>query len=120
MRFKVDENLPEELAQLFRDSGWEAMTVAEQQLGGSIDPEIRDVCDSEDRILVTFDRGFSNIRAYPPELHPGYIVFRLGSQDKAHVLAVSKRLIAALHQRELRHELWIVEDNRIRIRSSMP
>jgi len=35
MRFKVDENLPEELAQLLRNAGWDATTVVEQQLGGS-------------------------------------------------------------------------------------
>ncbi|MEA2164057.1 MAG: hypothetical protein QOK37_2184 [Thermoanaerobaculia bacterium] len=67
--------------------------------------------------MVTFDRGSSNIKAYVPELHPGYIVFRLRSQDKAHVLRVSTRVIAALHEHELIHELWIVEENRIRVRS---
>jgi predicted nuclease of predicted toxin-antitoxin system len=87
MRFKIDENLPEELVQLLRDAGWDATSVVEQELGGSDDPKIRDVCDAEGRILITFDRGFSNIRAYVPELHPGFIVFRLRSQDKPHVLS---------------------------------
>jgi hypothetical protein len=45
------------------------------------------------------------------------IVFRLRSQDKRHVLAVAARLVAALRQRELRNELWIVHENRIRIRT---
>jgi predicted nuclease of predicted toxin-antitoxin system len=117
MRFKVDENLPEELPKLLRDAGWDATSVVEQELGGSGDPEIRDVCDAEDRILVTFDRGFSNIRAYAPEVHPGFIVFRLRSQDKRHVLAVSVRVIAALRRHELKGELWIVDESRIRVRS---
>jgi len=118
MRFKIDENLPEELAQLLRDAGWDATTVVEQQLGGSDDSRIKDVCDVEDRILITFDRGFSNIRAYAPESHPGFIVFRLKSQDKPHVLSVSARLIEALHQHDLSGELWIVYESRIRIRST--
>jgi len=118
MRFKVDENLPEELAQLLRDAGWDAATVVEQNLGGSDDTRIRDVCDHEDRILITFDRGFSNIRAYAPESHPGFVVFRLRSQDKPHVLSVAARLIAALHQHDLNRELWIVDESRIRIRSA--
>ncbi len=117
MRFKVDENLPEELAELLRYAGWDAATVVEQELGGSVDPRVSEICDAENRILVTFDRGFSNIKAYPPELHPGFIVFRLKSQDKAHVLSVSTRLIAALRQNELSHELWIVDETRIRVRS---
>jgi predicted nuclease of predicted toxin-antitoxin system len=116
MRFKVDENLPEELPQLLRDAGWDATSVVEEELGGSDDSAIRDVCDAEGRILVTFDRGFSNIRAYAPDAHPGFIVFRLRSQDKRHVLAVSDRLITVLREHDLQRELWIVDESRIRIR----
>lgn len=61
MKFKIDENLPEELSQLLRDAGWDSATVVEQQLSGADDPRIADVCAAEQRILITFDRGFSNI-----------------------------------------------------------
>jgi predicted nuclease of predicted toxin-antitoxin system len=118
VKFKVDENLPDDLSRLFRDAGWDCVTVVQQELGGREDPEVAHVCAAEERILVTFDRGFSNIRAYPPPTGPGMIVFRLKSQDKRHVLAVAERLISALMQRELRNELWIVHDNRIRIRAA--
>jgi predicted nuclease of predicted toxin-antitoxin system len=117
VKFKVDENLPEELSQLFRQAGWDSFTVAEQQLGGAEDSEVARVSNSEHRVLVTFDRGFSNIKAYPPATHPGMIVFRLKSQDKPHVLAVATRLIAALAAREIRNELWVVQKDRIRIRT---
>ena len=117
MKFKVDENLPEELSQLFRQTGWDSLTVAEQQLGGAEDPDVARISNSEQRVLVTFDRGFANIKAYPPAKHPGMIVFRLKSQDKPHVLAVATRLVAALATREIRHELWIVQEDRIRIRA---
>ncbi len=119
MRFKVDENLPEELSQLFREAGWDATSVVEQQLGGADDPRIEEICDAENRILVTFDRGFGNIRAYVPQEHPGFIVFRLRSQDKPHVLNVSARVMAALRERELKNQLWIVEESRIRVRPSL-
>lgn len=117
MKFKVDENLPEELSQLFRQAGWDCATVAEQQLGGADDPEVAQVSNAEQRVLVTFDRGFSNIKAYPPSTHPGMIVFRLKRQDKRHVLEVAARLVAALTTREIRRELWIVQEDRIRIRA---
>lgn len=118
MKFKIDENLPDDLSVLLRTAGWDSLTVEEQQLGGEIDPQIARICASEERILVTFDRGFSNIRAYPPTNSPGMIVFRLKSQDKRHVLSVSQRLVQALRERELRNELWIVHENRIRIRAT--
>lgn len=117
MKFKVDENLPDELSQLLVSAGWDSLTVAQQQLGGEQDPRIASVCRDEQRIFVTFDRGFSNIRAYPPAQYPGMVVFRLKSQDKVHVLSVAGRLVTALEQREPRNELWIVTESRIRIRS---
>ncbi len=40
MRFKVDENLPKEAAELFRQSGHDAQTVGEEHLVGHPDPGI--------------------------------------------------------------------------------
>jgi predicted nuclease of predicted toxin-antitoxin system len=116
MKFKIDENLPDELAQLLRDAGWDCATVVEQGLGGTDDARLAMVCEAEDRILVTFDRGFLNLRTYPPARRPGIIVLRLKRQDKIHVLDVGGRLADALRQRDLRSELWIVHEDRIRIR----
>jgi predicted nuclease of predicted toxin-antitoxin system len=116
LKFKVDENLPEELTQLLRKAGWDSASVVEQDLGGAQDPRVAQVCSSEGRILITFDRGFSNIKIYSALNLPGIVVFRLKRQDKPHVLSVSNRLIQELKRRELRGELWIVHESRIRIR----
>ncbi len=43
MRFKTDENLPEEIAEILRAAGWDAFSVIEQQLGGKVDPHRRDL-----------------------------------------------------------------------------
>ena len=37
MKFKIDENLPIEVAQLLNQAGYDAMTVYEQNLGGEIE-----------------------------------------------------------------------------------
>jgi predicted nuclease of predicted toxin-antitoxin system len=116
MRFKIDENLPEEFAQLLRANGWDCLSVVDQALGGADDPRINEVCRLEGRILITFDLGFANILAYPPASHPGFVVLRLRRQDKPHVLDVGVRLVARLRARELRSELWIVEEGGVRIR----
>lgn len=116
MKFKVDENLPEELVDLFRASGFDASSVVQQNLGGAIDPQVADVCLAEERILVTFDRGFANVRIYPPSSMPGIILFRLKRQDKAHVLAVSVSVIEMLRRHGMGSDLWIVHENRIRMR----
>jgi predicted nuclease of predicted toxin-antitoxin system len=116
MAFKVDENLPVELADLLRQAGYDAVTVFKQHLEGSTDSDIASVCQEERRVLVTLDTDFADIRAYPPAQFPGLIVLRLHRQDKPHVLEVLERLIPLLSSEPLEHLLWIVEETRVRIR----
>lgn len=116
MRFKTDENLPVEAAAVFRDAGHDAETVWDQELAGKDDATIASRVRGEQRILVTADLDFANIRAYPPEDHPGLIVLRLKRQDKANAVAVMKRVALALDHRSPEGELWIVEEDRIRFR----
>ena len=118
MRFKTDENLPVEVARLFTSHGHDAKTVEEQGLGGTTDPEVAEACRSEDRILVTLDTDFSDIRQYPPGSHPGIIVFRVPRQDKASIVNVARRLLQALTAQDPTGVLWIVDDRRIRVREA--
>ncbi|MGH8547744.1 MAG: DUF5615 family PIN-like protein [Methylococcales bacterium] len=66
MKFKIDENLPAEITVLLQEAGYDAITVLEQELGGSADPCIASVCRNENRALVTPDTDFADIRTYPP------------------------------------------------------
>lgn len=59
MKFKVDENLPEEVCSLLREAGHDAMSVVEQQLAGTPDPRLHEVCIEEERIIVTLDVKFA-------------------------------------------------------------
>ena len=116
MRFKIDENLPSEVAELLREVAYDAITVGEQHLAGSDDSDIASVCQQEKRALVTLDTDFADIRAYPPEEFPGLIVLRLRWQDKPHILQVLRRLVPTFSREPLEHCLWIVEEDRVRIR----
>ncbi len=116
MDFKIDENLPREASELFNQAGHDAITVIDQQLGGKPDSTIATVCQQERRVLVTIDTDFADIRIYPPKEFPGLVVVRLKQQDKSHVLEVLQRLISMLPDEPLAEHLWIVEENRIRIR----
>jgi predicted nuclease of predicted toxin-antitoxin system len=85
MRFKIDENLPIEVAEALRQVGHDAATVLEQQHGGSADAQLATLCQHESRVLVTLDMDFADIRNYPPAEFPGLIVLRLRQQDKLRV-----------------------------------
>ena len=116
MKFKIDENLPVEIAALLRDAGYEATSVVDQGLGGSADPDIAAVCRKENRALVTLDMDFADIRTYPPNQYSGLIVLRLRKQDQPHVVRTVTRLIPVFSTEALHGRLWIVEEDRLRIR----
>lgn len=92
MRFKLDENLPVELADVFREAGHNAVTVLDQDLGGVRDPDLASLCMREGRAIVTFDTDFADIRTDPPSAYPGFVVMRLESEAR---LCIEDRFASA-------------------------
>ena len=116
MKFKFDENLPSDLGALLRADGHDAHSVLDENLRGAADPSISKVCQDEERILITLDLDFANIKNYPPQDYPGIIVLRLARQDRDTVLAIIPRILTLLQTEPIAQRLWIVDDNRTRIR----
>lgn len=116
MRFKIDENPPVECVELLRQVHHDATTAVAEGLRGAVDPDLIAVCHREERILITLDQGFGDIRAYPPHRFPGIIVLRPQRQDKRRILELLSKLITRLTEEPLANRLWIVEETRIRIR----
>lgn len=92
------------------------MTVWDEGLRGTSDANLSHVCRTEDRVLITLDLGFADIRTYPPEEHQGMIVLRLNSQDSRYVLAALSRIVPLLAKEMLTKRLWIVDEQSVRIR----
>ncbi len=116
MLFKVDENLHEEVADLLRQHGHDAVSLYDQQMQGHIDDDVAAVCRQEGRIIVTQDLDFSNILRYPPQDYAGIIVLRLQAQSRPSVVAVVSRLIPLFSSESLVGCLWIVDEIGMRIR----
>jgi predicted nuclease of predicted toxin-antitoxin system len=116
MRFKVDENLPDDIAQALRNRGHDAETVYGEGLRGKDDRTIAGRCQQEGRGIVTLDLDFANITVYPPEDYPGFIVLRVADQSRSHVLQVFSQVLNLMDQEPLAGHLWIVEEHQVRIR----
>lgn len=78
LRFKLDENLPRLAEAALRDLGLDVETAHSEGLAGAEDPALLAACVAEDRILVTLDLDFSDIRAYPAASHRGVWVRSMG------------------------------------------
>lgn len=116
MKFKIDENLPVEAADLLRDAGYEADTVQEEGLNGAEDELLSEKIRLEDRAIITLDLDFSDIRAYAPQDYSGIIILRPSRQDKDSILALMRRLLPMLSGEDPAGNIWIVEPDRLRIR----
>jgi len=114
-RFKLDENLPRDAAALFGAAGHDVQTVLDEDLGGKPDRDVIEVACAEDRIFVTLDVDFADIREYPPSEFPGIWVLRSQSQAVESVLAVLRGAITALDAESPKNRLWIVEPGRVRV-----
>ena len=114
---KVDENLPNEVCHRLNRAGHDATSVGEHGLGGADDARIYHHCQAERRALITLDVDFANARAYDPKSSAGVIVLRLAQQDRQRVLDAVASILPILAHEPLKKRLWIVEEERIRIRA---
>lgn len=117
MKFKIDENLPAETCGLFREAGFDTVSVRDQELTGADDPDLYAVCQRERRVLITLDVGFADIQTYPPATAAGIIVLRLRLQSRPMVLSVIGPLISLLALEPIEGRLWIVDERRVRVRA---
>jgi predicted nuclease of predicted toxin-antitoxin system len=101
MLFKIDENLHEEVAELLRHSGHDALSVFDQHLQGHADADVAAACQREGRAVVTLDLDFANILAYPPADYAGIIVLRLHDPSRPPVVAAMRRLLPLLSNEPL-------------------
>lgn len=114
--FKIDENLPAELAAMLVEAGHDAVTVYDQNLEGEPDDVVSKVCQMENRAVVTLDVGFSNVYEYPPNEYSGIIVLRSKNQDKITILNIFHKALPLLESEPLIRKLWIIDERKVRIR----
>jgi len=76
MKLKLDENLSRHLKPTLTALGHDTLTAADQNLLSHSDTEIARAANREERMLLTLDVEFADLRKYQPGSHPGIILFR--------------------------------------------
>ena len=67
MKFKLDENFDVRLIPLLADGGHDVDSVPAEELSGSADEVIYEVCRTTGRTLITLDMDFANPFRFRPD-----------------------------------------------------
>lgn len=113
---KVDEDLPEAVADLFATAGYGAATVRQQGWNGLDDDVLWERIQAEGRWLVTADKGFGDVRMYVPGSYAGVIVLRAEIESRRRYMDLAQALIRSVRLEEVAGCLVVVTLRGIRIR----
>ncbi len=117
MKVKLDENVTAHLVELLAAAGHQVDTVGDEGLVGATDADVWAACQSEGRLLLTFDVGFGDVRAYRPGSHAGVVLLRLQDQRPAAVVDVVRRFLIDHELDNVAGSLVVVSEDRVRIRT---
>lgn len=119
MKIKLDENVSQSLCSIFAAHGGQADTAYSEGLGGSTDEVLFNHALKENRLLVTCDLDFADIRRFPPSSTGGILVLRLANRSAISVANRIDELLKTIDISKLRGSTTIVMDDRIRMRKCL-
>jgi predicted nuclease of predicted toxin-antitoxin system len=117
MKLKLDENLSRHLKPLLIGLEHDVLTAADENLLSQPDTEIARVAKTEQRMLLTLDIEFADLRKYPPGSHPGVILFRPLSLSPLSVNTFIADFIRRIDLKKLAGCIAVVDPAHVRIRA---
>lgn len=119
MRFKLDENFGTRTQHTFEEAGHDVHTVRQESLQGATDEQLFNICQTEQRCLVTLDLDFANVLRFPPDQTSGIAVIRMPRNPTLSALEqLVRQLLQEVDRMSIEEKLWIVEMGRIRVHQS--
>lgn len=116
-KIKLDENFPPSLVSVFPAEIIDASSVLAQEISGTDDDNLYQLCLSEERTIVTFDLDFANIIRYPADKTQGIIVCRLRRKiNLEDIRTLCKTLVKIISENDLAGNLFIIEEGKVRVR----
>lgn len=116
IRIKLDEDMSPYVAEPLIASGHEVYTVVEQGWSGLADDAIWSRLQAAQALLITADKGFGDIRRFPPGEHHGILLLRVQRESIVEYRALVERVVKQISLEELRGNVSVANYRGIRIR----
>lgn len=111
--FLIDECVSMQTQILIERLGFNVENVKDLGLKGASDKDVFRLAQETGKILVTNDRGFGDVRKYPPSSHKGVIVIK--AHDLKSLLNCHRTLESLLAtEHEFKGILFVVNENKYR------
>lgn len=117
MKIKLDENMPVSLVDLLVSLGYDTDTAVSEGLAGKDDDTVWSAAQNTERLLITQDLDFSDLRKFTPGHHHGVVIFRLQEPGWPAILNRARSVFETLPLEEWRGCLIIITQNKIRVRA---
>jgi hypothetical protein len=101
---------------MLRERGYEATGVVEQDMGGWKDSDLWDTVQAEQRFLITADKGFADVRLYPPGTHAGVLLLRPDEDGIRPILELLESVLSGFNLDSLARTITVVNPRGIRVR----
>jgi predicted nuclease of predicted toxin-antitoxin system len=119
MRIKVDEDLPNIIVDMLREKGHEADSVFHQGMSGWKDPQLWQRIQGEGLFLITADKGFADIRVYPPGSHHGVMLLRPDQDGIRPLIQLLDKVLQSYDLSSLEGNTTVVTPRGVRIRRTL-
>lgn len=115
-RLLCDQNIRIDTVDYLREQGLDVVSTRDLGFEETSEDLILAHAIADNRIVLTFNADFGDIRQFPPETHCGVIRLRIHPQDRETVHAALDRALALLTPAKMDKHIAVVEVTRIRLR----
>lgn len=115
-RVKLDEDLSPLVGEPLTKRGIGWRSVHSQGWSGATDADLFARTAASGEMLMTADKGFEDVRLYPPGTHPGIVLLRPDRDTVVELASLCERLLVAMPLEGLAGCLAVVSPRSIRIR----
>jgi predicted nuclease of predicted toxin-antitoxin system len=119
LRFFADHCIPTFIIQTLRDAGHEVFQLKQYIPPESEDSVVISMSQALDAILLSLNRDFADIVAYPPANYKGIVALQIKNHPEIIPQLITRLkdyLSAHADMKHYKGKLFVVEVNRIRIR----